>query len=167
MLCSFTLVTPPAWNDDDRTFRVTNHVFGYAPNHSVLQSGASMSRSHHQINSRPAAFFADFVDHRTGLDFRLAGNAPQETHFQKLAHFLPGSGLCGFDQGRKARPNPVNCKELGIGKNDMKETESCPSAFRQTRRILYSGEGAFGKIHRDKNFAQLETDRGDRAIPGD
>ena len=67
------LVTPPAWNDDDGTFSVTHHMFGYAPKDRVLEAGASMSRNHHQINSRPVAFVADFFDHRAGVDFRFEG----------------------------------------------------------------------------------------------
>ena len=67
-------------------------MFCDAPDYSMLESGAAMSRSDDDINVGMTGCGTNFVDRETRETFGLNGQVAQKFHLFERVHFLP----CGF-----------------------------------------------------------------------
>ena len=69
-----------AGHNQDRALRITDDVFCDTPDQRVLQTGAAVSGSDHEINVGFTGRRADFIHRGTRQNFRLDWDTAQKIH---------------------------------------------------------------------------------------
>ena len=145
-----------AGDNQHRSLRVTDDVFGDAPDERVLQSGPTVSGSDDEINVGLAGCGADFVDRETRENFGLNGQAAQKIHLLERVHFLPCGFLHRFGQPGETDAGAVNEHVIRIWIHRVEQAQRGVKILCQKRGVFRPGERTLREICRNQDGADGE-----------